>query len=119
MQAALLLADRGLAERLLEDSFDAQAEGLKKGGSRDAKAALEETRKKVLRVVDSCAQMLSGEPPERSTEYWGQVSSSRAPTRASVGRANRGRRAGWRGQAAREASHQEPKGVPHSGPVGL
>jgi len=80
MLAALSLADRGLADRLVHDTF--RRGGAADGGKENRRAADErakvvtaEIRDKVLATVEACRAMLAKEPPERMTEYWGTVRS--------------------------------------------
>lgn len=102
MLAALSLADRELMERLVQETFQhglPQEESVAEILSQSGDAAEEwtnnpkgaptsntvpaagkvgiigaEIRGKVLGAVDSCREMLAMEPPERMTEFWGNVS---------------------------------------------
>jgi cyclin H len=97
MLAALSLADRGLAERIIQETFhhgpstddtsapqngEAGKENRKSGASSEEKKARvilgAEMRDKVLAAVEACREMLAREAPERMTEYWGTVSSCQA-----------------------------------------
>ncbi|TLD19089.1 hypothetical protein PspLS_09956 [Pyricularia sp. CBS 133598] len=93
MLAALSLADRSLAERLIDESFkvngahlpkkDASAAGAPVPDSSGSKAARAknreaererifgaEVRDKVMAVIQSCADMMSHELPERDDGFW-------------------------------------------------
>jgi cyclin H len=93
MLGALSLADRGLAETLLHETFqhvhppsqpnsrathwqiDDGGEGKEYYNSRD-KAAISgaDVGVRVMNTIEACREMLAREPPERLTEYWGTVS---------------------------------------------
>lgn len=93
MLAALSLADRGLVERLLQETFHhppppapaatdsgASTPAANKGSSssvvdRENQLRGADMRNKVMGIVESCREMLATEPPERMTEFWGTVSS--------------------------------------------
>lgn len=93
MLAALSLADRGLADRLIHETFSSGAGGAATangkenrkagagaGSSSDEKAArmvavAADVRDRVVGAVEACREMLAREPPERMTEFWGTVSS--------------------------------------------
>ncbi len=96
MLAALSLADRGLAERLIQETFHFVAPGTNSGADtpsatgsdapqsrenrREAKAEADKAaiigaqiRDKVLGAIEACRDMLSKELPERR-EHWTNVS---------------------------------------------
>lgn len=96
MMAALSLADRGLAERLIQATFhyvqpqvDSEAntpgpsggaDAPREGGSRNKPAAPDQAtiigshiRDRVLGTIESCRDMLHKELPERR-EHWADVS---------------------------------------------
>lgn len=86
MLAALSLADRGLAERIVQETFrhgGTDGASARNGDSKESRKAAEERAKvvtaeirdKVLATVEACREMLAKEPPERMTEYWGTVRS--------------------------------------------
>lgn len=61
MLAALSMADRTLAERLVQGTFPPHH------------AATDQLRDKVMATIEACREMLATEPPERMSEYWGTV----------------------------------------------
>lgn len=87
MLAALSLADRELAERVIHETFhhhhhDPAAEQTKETNRKGSAAAAAgeqrasrligvEMRDRVAGVVASCREILAREPPERLTAYWG------------------------------------------------
>lgn len=95
MLAALSLADRELAERVVHETFHhppppppseaaASAAPTKENNRKAAAAAAgerarllgAEMRDRVLEVVNACRDMLAKEPPERMTAYWGTPDSN-------------------------------------------
>lgn len=100
MMAALSIADHGLLERLIQETFkrgggagtatplteDGTAEGVvqpnkparsgraKKSGLERERIFGAEIREKVLASIATCRKMLETEPPEREDEYYGTVS---------------------------------------------
>ena len=92
MLAALSLADRGLVESLLQETFhhppppttDSGASTPAQTGSTRGSSVVDrenqlrgaDMRNKVMGIVESCREMLATEPPERMTEFWGTVSHS-------------------------------------------
>ena len=78
MFAALSMADKGLADRLVNNAFHPR--GDENGGSIEKPAdgtPLSAVKESVLRAIESCQHMLATEPPERMTDYWGSVRSPR------------------------------------------
>jgi len=91
MLAALSLADRGLLERIMQETFRPAQQGGESGGSTPAQGSGNGTgksntaaankeqangadiRDKVLGAIEACREMLAAEPPERFTQYWGSV----------------------------------------------
>jgi cyclin H len=82
MLAALALADRELAQRIIDESFRdsrSQTNGHGQAQGEDGAAAellrrlADETRQKVVSTVKSCRDMLATEPPERMSDFWGGV----------------------------------------------
>ena len=73
MMAALLMADSGLVDILLPQP----AQPPPSEADRDFGANTDQ-REKILAALQACREMLEEEPPERMTEYWGNVSKSSA-----------------------------------------
>ena len=77
MYAALSLADHGLVERLLAESFrrEDDVSGAKPKQSEADKEAIfsASIRDRALEIIESCRAMLNTELPERFTDYWGKV----------------------------------------------
>ena len=69
MMAALLMADSGLVDILLPQP----AQPTPAEADRDFGANTDQ-REKILAALQACREMLEEEPPERMTEYWGNVS---------------------------------------------
>ncbi|TDZ35584.1 Cyclin CCL1 [Colletotrichum spinosum] len=72
MLAALSLADRGLAERLVQGAF-----GASRNGEQADPTPKSDLRDKVLGTIESCRELLATEPPERLEEYWGTLESTK------------------------------------------
>src|SRR3569833_3085491 len=89
MFAALSLADQGLVERVMQETFHHQpappadstvADAAGNGGSKPKKSDLDkerisgiEMKDRVMSKIEACREMLAAEPPERFTDYWGKV----------------------------------------------
>lgn len=71
MLAALSLADRGLAEKLVQSAFGSVQNGTSNDGEKDL--ARHDIRDKVMGTIEACRELLATEPPERLDEYWGTV----------------------------------------------
>ncbi|SPN98731.1 related to cyclin CCL1 [Cephalotrichum gorgonifer] len=71
MFASLSMADKGLADRLLERTFSFPQNGKAEDVKPEEEAARAAMREKILRTIESCRAMLETEPPERMDEYWG------------------------------------------------
>ncbi|ROT34493.1 cyclin ccl1 [Sodiomyces alkalinus F11] len=80
MLAALSLADRGLAERIINSAF-APTRREEAGRNADATATemmhptSSEIKEKVTAAIEACRDMLATEPPERMETYWGKAES--------------------------------------------
>lgn len=79
MLAALSLADRELAERVIHETFHPSQPDAPQNQNRKSAAFAEEQRARVLgtemrervtEVVDSCREMLARELPERFAGFW-------------------------------------------------
>jgi cyclin H len=81
MLAALSIADSGLAEIFINNamntprSANSNSEAAKYNTEGSGEAS-RELKTKVLHSIQLCRDMLSEEPPERLSEYWGTVSDS-------------------------------------------
>ena len=77
MYSALSLADQGLVDRILAETFG-RKDDVPEGKTKPADAKQEAifsagVRDRLLEVLESCREMLRTELPERFTEYWGKV----------------------------------------------
>ncbi|KAK2053661.1 cyclin ccl1 [Colletotrichum caudatum] len=72
MLAALSLADRGLAERLVQGAFNPSHNNASSEDGTHSTARYD-VRDKVMAAIESCREMLATEPPERLDEYWGTL----------------------------------------------
>ncbi|KAF6829325.1 cyclin ccl1 [Colletotrichum musicola] len=72
MLAALSLADRGLAEKLVQGAFPPA-----QNGQHAEAAPKSDMRDKVMGTIESCRELLATEPPERLEEYWGTPESTK------------------------------------------
>lgn len=68
MLAALSLADQGLAESLIDDTFAPQ-----NGEAAPSESMATQIKEKVIATVDGCRELLSTELPERMQDFWGTV----------------------------------------------
>ncbi|KXH35729.1 cyclin ccl1 [Colletotrichum simmondsii] len=75
MLAALSLADRGLAEKLVQSAFGSAQNGTSNDGEKDL--ARHDIRDKVMGTIEACRELLATEPPERLDEYWGTVEATK------------------------------------------
>lgn len=74
MLAALSLADRGLAERLVQAAFAPGQHGAaNEDGQAQDTTPRHDLRDKVMGAIEACRELLATEPPERLDEYWGTV----------------------------------------------
>ncbi|OLN89655.1 Cyclin CCL1 [Colletotrichum chlorophyti] len=69
MLAALSLADRGLAEKLIHGAFSPAQNG--GDGQAHSSESRQDLRDKVMATIEACRELLATEPPERLDEYWG------------------------------------------------
>ncbi|GJC90934.1 cyclin CCL1 [Colletotrichum tofieldiae] len=76
MLAALSLADRGLAERLVQGAFSHSQNGTPNEDGVDS-TPRHDLRDKVMGAIESCRELLATEPPERLDEYWGTPESTK------------------------------------------
>lgn len=72
MLAALAMADLDLFERLIQAMFPHQPNG--DLNSQKAEVLSQAIKEKTVSTVMACKEMLSQEPPERFTNFWGTVS---------------------------------------------
>ncbi|KAH6695005.1 cyclin mcs2 [Plectosphaerella plurivora] len=120
MLAGLSLADRGLAESIIDGTFDTH-----NGQSVPSDAITVQIKEKVTATVESCRELLSTELPERLQDFWGTPESQklirplikklrkcRDPDRADLVALQRARREA----AAKASSDKEKKEKPR--PVG-
>ncbi|KAL2754144.1 hypothetical protein ACRALDRAFT_1063077 [Sodiomyces alcalophilus JCM 7366] len=74
MLAALSLADRELAERIINNAFaPTQRDGAGSHAETTAElsSTMSEMKEKVTTTIEACRDMLATEPPERMETYWG------------------------------------------------
>lgn len=72
MLATLSMADHDLFERLINAMFPHQPNG--DLSSQKAEVLTQAIKEKTVSTVMACKEMLSQEPPERFTNFWGTVS---------------------------------------------
>lgn len=72
MLATLSMADHDLFERLIQAMFPHQPNG--DLNSQKAEVLSQAIKEKTVSTVMACKEMLSQEPPERFTNFWGTVS---------------------------------------------
>ncbi|WYZ46828.1 hypothetical protein EsH8_IX_001053 [Colletotrichum jinshuiense] len=78
MLAALSLADRGLAERLVQAAFAPGQHGAaNEDGQAQDTTPRHDLRDKVMGAIEACRELLATEPPERLDEYWGTPESTK------------------------------------------
>lgn len=76
MFAALLMADRELAQRFIQQSFDYSIENAANTNNvmKPSEGAMEALQRKIVKTIESCRELLETEPPERMDNYWSTVS---------------------------------------------
>lgn len=72
MLATLSMADHDLFERLIQAMFPHHPNG--DLNSQKAEVLSQVIKDKTVSTVMACKEMLSQEPPERMTNFWGTVS---------------------------------------------
>lgn len=79
MLAALSLADRELAERIINNAFTpTQKDGTGPNtATTELPSTASEMKEKVTITIEACRDMLATEPPERMETYWGTVRNDR------------------------------------------
>lgn len=71
MLATLSMADHDLFDRLIQAMFPHQTSG--DSNPQKAEVLSQAIKEKTVATVMACKEMLSQEPPERLTNFWGTV----------------------------------------------